>query len=439
MKRYSLTWWQVAWLLVFLSGLVFRGRTAAEINNSAIDAWALYRIGCVFLVGAILFVRLTLRKTQWVSQLFSGYVGLFVVFALISLVSTAWSLNPPWTLYKSLEFSVDLATLAAVLATLQTIEDYKQLIDWTWVLLGFLVCCAWVGAAVDPGDALFSDPNLRVIPLPARLVGVFPVVSCNDLSEICATLGLVALCRMWVDPEKRHSKFWYRVLLVFSMVSLVITQTRGSFIAFLIGLIVLLLMTRRYALAAAGGFVTVMVGGALLMLTNFGSAAQSFFNRGQNAQQAGGLSGRLETWTNSYYAIMERPILGWGGFAGSRFAVIDKNSSDSSSLNSFIDCALDIGVVGLIILLLLVILVGWMLYRNAKSSRMWTVQSAVALEMFIAFIVLMIRSVESSNLITHPMLSFLTIIGAAEMLRHLRQERRAVVAMNPQQGFSLQS
>jgi len=70
---------------------------------------------------------------------------------------------------------------------------------------------------------------------------------------------------------------------------------------------------------------------------------------------------------------------------------------------------------------------------------MWTVQSAVALEMFIAFIVLMIRSVESSNLITHPMLSFLTIIGAAEMLRHLRQERRAVVAMNPQQGFSLQS
>jgi O-antigen ligase len=422
-----------------LSGLVFRGRTAAEINNSAIDAWALYRIGCVALVGAILFVRLTLRKTQWVSQLFSGYVGLFLLFALISIVSTAWSLNAPWTLYKSLEFSVDLATLAAVLATLQTIEDYKKLIDLSWLLLGLLLCSAWLGAAVDPGDALFSDPNLRVIPLPARLVGVFPVVSCNDLSEISATLGLVALCRMWIDPAKQYSRFRYIMLLAFSMVSLVITQTRGSFIAFLVGLVVLLIMTRRYALAVAGGFFTVMAGGALLLLTNFGSTAQNFFNRGQNATQSGGLSGRLQTWTNAYYAIIERPILGWGGFAGSRFAVLDKNSSDSSSLNSFIDCALDLGVVGVIFVLLLVILVGWMLYRNTKNSRPWTVQSAVAVEMFVAFIVLMIRSFESSNLITHPMFSFLTIIGAAETFRHLRQERRPVVAMSPQRSLSWQS
>lgn len=213
MRRFSLTWWQTAWLLLFLSGLVFRARTAAEINNSAIDAWALYRIGCVFLVGAILFVRLTLKRTRWVPYLFSGYVGLFVLFPLVSLVSTAWSVLPPWTLYKSVEFLVDVCTLAAILATIRSVEDYKKLIDWSWMLLGLLVCSAWVGAVIDPSEALFSDPNLRVIPLPMRLVGLFPVVSCNDLSEICATLGLVALCRMWIDPERQHSKFWYRLLL----------------------------------------------------------------------------------------------------------------------------------------------------------------------------------------------------------------------------------
>jgi len=230
-----------------------------------------------------------------------------------------------------------------------------------------------VGAAVDPSEALFSDPNLRVIPLPMRLVGIFPVVSCNDLSEICATLGLVALCRMWIDPEKQHSKFWYRLLFGASMVSLVITQTRGSFVAFLVGFVALLILTRRYALAAAGGFMTVMVGGALLLFTNFGSAAQNFFNRGQNAQQVGGFSGRLQTWTNSYYAIMEHPILGYGGFAGSRFVVLDKNSPDSSSLNSFIDSALDIGIVGAIIILMVVVLVGWTLFRNSRNSRPWTI------------------------------------------------------------------
>jgi O-Antigen ligase len=436
MRRFSLTWWQTAWLLLFLSGLVFRGRTAAEINNSAIDAWALYRIGCVFLVGAILFVRLTLKRTRWMPYLFSGYVGLFVLFPFVALVSTAWSVLPPWTLYKSVEFLVDVCTLAAILPTIRSVEDYKKLIDWSWILLGLLVCSAWVGAVIDPSEALFSDPNLRVIPLPMRLVGVFPVVSCNDLSEICATLGLVALCRMWIDPERQHSKFWYRLLFAASMVSLVITQTRGSFIAFFVGLVVLLLLTRRYALAAAGGFMTVMVGGALLLLTNFGSAAQNFFNRGQNAQQAGGFSGRLQTWTNSYYAIMEHPILGYGGFAGSRFVVLSKNSSDSSSLNSFIDCALNLGIVGVIIILVVVVLAGWTLFRKARNSRPWTIESAMAVEMFVAFIVLLIRSVESSNLITHPMLSFLTIIGAAEALRY---KRNSVLATSPQRGLSWQS
>ena len=133
---------------------------------------------------------------------------------------------------------------------------------------------------------------------------------------------------------------------------------------------------------------------------------------------------------------MEHPILGYGGFAGSRFVVLSKNSSDSSSLNSFIDCALDIGIVGVIIILILVVLVGRTQFRNARNSRPWTIESAMAVEMFVAFIVLVIRSVESSNLITHPMLSFLTIIGAAEVLRY---KKNRVLARSPQENLSWQS
>ncbi len=436
MRRFSFTWWQIAWFLLFMGGLVFRGRTAAEINNSAIDGWALYRIACVGLVALILFIRLTLKRTRWVPTLFSGYIGFFLLFPLLSLLSTAWSVLPPWTLYKSCEFLVDLATLAAIVATVQSTADYKKLVNWTWILLGLLVCSAWLGAVVDPSEALFSDPNMRVIPLPARLVGVFPVVSCNDLSEICATLGLVALCRLWVDPDAQGSRFWYRVLFVASMVTLVITQTRGSFIAFLIGLVCLLLLTRRYVLAAVGGFFTATVGGALLIFTNFGSSASNFFNRGQNATQAGGLSGRLETWTNSYYKIMEHPFLGYGGFAGARFVVLSKNSADSSSLNTFIDGALNIGLLGPVILILILIMVGWTLFRTTITSTAWRVESSLSLEMFLALVVLFVRSFESSNMITHPMLAFLAILGAAEVLRY---ERKTVLAMSPRQSFSWQS
>jgi hypothetical protein len=60
----------------------------------------------------------------------------------------------------------------------------------------------------------------------------------------------------------------------------------------------------------------------------------------------------------------------------------------------------------------------------------------MAVEMFVAFIVLLIRSVESSNLITHPLLSFLTIIGAAEVLRY---KRNTVLATSAQRDLSWQS
>jgi O-antigen ligase len=436
MRRSSFTWWQVAWFVVFISGFVFRGRTAAEISNSAIDGWALYRIGCVFIVGLILFVRLTLRKTRWLPTLFSGFIGIFLLYPLISLASTSWSVLPPWTLYKSLEFMVDLATLAAILATIQSAEEYKKLVNWTWILLGLLVLSAWVGAAFDPADALFADPNTRVVPLRMRLVGVLPVVSCNDLSEICATLALVALCRLWADPDARPWKTRYRLLFVVSMVTLVVTQTRGSFIAFFIGVIVLLILTRRYVLAAAGGFVCTIAGALLLLFTNFGSTAQNFINRGQSVKESSGWSGRLETWQNAYSRILEHPWIGYGGFAGARFVVLDRNSPDSSSLNSFIDVALNIGILGPMILLLVVVLAGWVLFRRTRDSWPLNAESYLALEMLIALVVLVVRSVESSNLITHPMLAFLVVLGAAEVLRH---HRKTVPAMSPQRVLSWQS
>jgi O-antigen ligase len=434
--RFPFKWWQIVWLLLFLSGLVFRGRTAADINDSPVDGWALYRIGCVFIVGVILFARLSMRKTQWLPNLFSGLIGIFVLYPLICLVSTGWSVRPPWTLYRSVEFLTDLCALAAVVTVAQSAEEYKKLVNWTWTLLGLLVVSSWIGAAVDPSDALFSDPNIRLIPLRMRLVGVVPVVSCNDLSEVCATLGLVALCRLWADPDAQEKKNRYRLLFAASIVTLVVTQTRGSYAAFFIGLILLLILTHRYRLAAVGGITSLAAGSALLLFTNFGTALRDFLLRGESVDIASGLSGRLVTWQAAYYKILEHPLTGYGGFAGARFVVLAANSPDSSSLNSFIDGALDIGVFGPLILLVILLVAGWVLFRSINGSGLLKPESYLALEMFMALTVLVVRSVESSNLTTHPMLSFLTIVGAAQVLRH---ERKFVLSMNPRESLSWQS
>ena len=228
MRRFSLTWWQVAWLVLFLSGLSFRARTASEISESPVDAFALYRIACVGIVALILFVRLTLRKTNWVPSLFSGVLGVFALYPLYSLLSTVWSVNATWTIYKSCEYLVDLSMVAAVTATVESTAEYRKLVNWSWTLLGSLIVTSWLGAVIDPTDALFGDPTSHLAAMHIRLLGLVPVVSYNDLSEIAAILGLVALCRIFLDEESQHKKTRLWCLFGVAIVTLVVTQTRGS-------------------------------------------------------------------------------------------------------------------------------------------------------------------------------------------------------------------
>ena len=421
MRRLSFTWWQVAWLVLFLSGLSFRARTAAEISDSPVDAFALYRITCVGVVALILFVRLTLRRTNWLPSLFSGVIGVFALYPLFSLVSMAWSVNPPWTIYKSVEFLIDVSMVAAITATIQSTAEYRKLINWSWTLLGLLIVTSWLGAVIDPADALSADPNIHLAALHVRLLGLVPVVSSNDLSEISAILGLIALCRIFLDQESEHRRTRLWCMFGVAFVTLIVTQTRGAFFAFMVGIVVLLILSRRYLLVTVGGLTSVMIVIPLLFLTSLGTRVQEFFLRGETVEGASGMSGRVDTWQASIDKIAQRPWSGYGGFAGGKFVILSRNSVGSDTLSSYFDSLLNLGVLGLVILLLVLIWVGVLLYRSIRDSRLLESENYLALEMFVVFTVVAIRSLESSNIITHPMLAFLTTVGAAEVLRRRRQ------------------
>jgi O-antigen ligase len=413
----NLAWWQILWFVMLVGGLVFRARTASEISNSPVDALALFRIGCMLLVAAVLFLRLTLRRTNWLRPVFSGLIGVFTLFGVISLASTAWSVNPPWTLYKSVEFLTDVAVVAGIVATLESVNEYKKFVNWTWILLGLLVASAWVGAVIDPADALFADLNLRSTPLPFRLQGVMPVVPFNQLSEISAILALVAACRLWMSPIITSHKRWYRLLFVASFITLVITQTRGAYVSFLVGLVILLVFARRYGFLVITGIVASGIGTVLLTFTNFGTRMREFLLRGETVEAANGLSGRLEVWQLSIQKIIEKPLIGYGGFAGPRFAVLTKNTTWSDALNLYVDAMLNVGVLGLLLLVFLIVAIGWILFRSVYRLSSEHPERYLAMELCLAYTIVVMSSMESGAIITHPMLSFLVLLGFAEFIR----------------------
>ncbi len=149
-------WWHGLWFLLFVSGLTFRGRDIDTIRETPVDFWAGWRIGLMGLVAMVLLGRLAKRTSDWVPALLRGLPAGVFLYGLTSLVSTLWSVYPMWTLYKSLEYLVDVALLVAVVGAVRNVEEIKSLFDWTWLLSGLLLLTVWLGVLLRPEAAVLS-------------------------------------------------------------------------------------------------------------------------------------------------------------------------------------------------------------------------------------------------------------------------------------------
>ena len=196
-------WWHWLWLAAIASSQVFRIRDTDAIVDTPIDAWALYRIGLVFVIAAVLFIRLRVR--QLAASMTGGLVALLTFYSIVAVASTLWSVNPSWTLYKSCEFSVDVALLAALLTAVRTPEDYGQFLNWIWLIVGALVFTVWAGVVLWPDQALVRG----AASLGPRISGVLPTIDQNSVGEYGAVLAIVAITRLLLRPAARRATAAY--------------------------------------------------------------------------------------------------------------------------------------------------------------------------------------------------------------------------------------
>jgi O-antigen ligase len=416
-----LRWWHALWLLIFASALVFRVRGVNAIEQNPVDAWALYRIGLEMIVTLALFIRLALRTTPWLGSMFRGFVGALTVFGLVELASTAWSVYPAWTFYKACEYLLDIALLAAVLATIQSVESYKQFFNWTWTLYGLLLLSVWLGVVLWPQQALFGA-RFKIGILGARLNGVVPAVAANDVGTFAAILALISLCRLLPIARGKTDRAWYILLFIGSMVTLVFSQTRSAIAGFLFGFFLLLLFSKRLGLSA---FLTFVVA-PLLLLSSLGGLIWTFLERGQNSQQLENLSSRVQWWSFAWEKFLQRPLLGFGAYAAGRFAVLAKHGLNMTSTmhSDYLEMLVGTGIWGLIPFLVALAGTWWFLMRYLRRSKVMTAEHQLAYEAVAVLGLLTVRSVVQTMLTWHPPLDYLVILGYAEFLR--RRRLRAV-------------
>jgi hypothetical protein len=409
----ALTWQHGLWFLLFLSGLVFRLRDVQDINKDPVDAWAIFRMALEMVVAVVLVARLVARRTPWLGVLFQGLLGVLAAYLFVCFFSILWSVKPAWTLFKSGEYTVDLAVLAAILVSVTSTEEYERLLNWTWVLLGIVLGTTWLGAIIDPTDALQGGQELGTLGYELR--GIFPVLSSDSVGEFSAILGIVMLSRLVLHRGEESDRAWYRLLLAGSFVTLVFSQARSALGGFLFGTAILLFLSRRFLLTSLLG----LAGAVVFVFTDSAQYVWNFVLRGQEEQQFQSLSSRADWWQFAWEQFLRHPWTGYGAYAGGRFVVMAglQMPGTPDVHSSFVETLVDTSIWGLMPLIVVLLAVWFYLLRGVRHSRLSQVESYLAIELTAVLGVLSVRSVFSTNLISHPALPFLAVLGFAELMR----------------------
>ncbi|MGI9072215.1 MAG: O-antigen ligase family protein [Bryobacteraceae bacterium] len=408
----QLSWWHGLWFLVFLSGLVFRFRDSQAISDSAVDFWALYRIGLMGITGSALAMRFFLRRSPLQISLFRGLIGRLLIYALVCVCSTVWSAYPAWTFYKSLEYLVVVVLLAAVLATLASAASYKSVLDLMWTIDGLLLISIWIGALIWPADALQSSAGL----ISVQLQGVVPQVADNGVGHVSAILSVVALSRLLRRPQTKGSRFFYVVLFAITVGTMILAQTRSAILGFLLGVSLLLYFSRQIGLIACLATIVLL----LYLATGAGGLFEEYMRRGQNAGEVASLSGRIDWWDFGWNEFVKHPSTGMGAFTA-RFTVLAKFGDQGTSTvhNTYLEALLGVGIIGLIPLFTVLLGTWTSLIRELRHSSRSPARRQLALEATAVLGVITLRSFFSVGLIVHYDLDFMAILGFAELLRRL--------------------
>jgi O-antigen ligase len=417
--RKQLTWWHWLWLIMVASNFVFRTRDIGTVQENPLDLAAAYRISLVGITAFTLIVRLVLRRPPWLQSLFRGLVGIMAVFALVCVLSTVWSFNPPWTLYKSLEYLVDISLLAAVLATVHSTESYETLLNWTWVICGLLVAVAWLEAPIWPEEALEGAGGYMGGPLRFRLSGVYPGQGFNMLGTYGAILATIAICRLMPAAGRRFDRAWYMMLLALGFVTMIFAQTRSAIGGFVVGVLLVFIFTNRVRLGVILGAASAVV----LALTGGGRVVMDFLQRGQSQEQLASLSGRLEWWGVAWEAFKRHPLTGYGAFTSGLSIFPKLGVKEVTPLHSdYVETLVGIGIWGPLFIIAGLLGTWWVLVKYVRRFPSSSLEHQLAVEAIAVLGVLTVRTGVMGVIMSQPPIQYLAILGYAEYLR--RRYRR---------------
>jgi O-antigen ligase len=418
--RTKLTKFHLMWYGVYLSALVFEIRSLASYRDSILDGWSVFRLGPELLIGLYLLYCAGTGKVKWLASLFQGIPGVLAIYCLFCLITSFWSVFVPWTVFKSIEYMMDVSVIAAFLCVVVDADDYKTMLDWTWTIFTVELCWCVMQVGIWPGEAM-DDGRLR---------GVFPLTGFNAVGAYAAVIATVALCRLLAVTPEAFERSWYACLFLFSVALTLMSQTRNALAGLIAAVIVILLVSKR-----STGVVFIGIVAAGIMYTALGEVLNKFIRRGQSEDAFNSMSGRLVWWHYAWIFFKERPWSGVGAYAGGKFAVMKSIHVNSGSTHSdYLELLVGTGVFGTLLFCIAVVWTLVLLFNYWRDETLPRKERQISMECFCVMLVLFIHSFFNVELTWHAPMFFLVCLGWAEYMRRKKKAERDALLQQSLRG-----
>ena len=393
-----------AWVLLFISIFLWRGRSSAELITNPVDEVAFLRMAEVSMACIL---SLFMFRVSAVSHILTGLLPFMFIYSILALISSLYSSFQLYTLWKAFETSVGVLLIAVTLSRIGDFEDMKAVSDLILGLFGFLLIMIWVGAAIEPSRAFLKKGFLGFM-----LAGVFPIINPNAVGFIGALLGIVAFCRMF-NVKTTKDRIFYQNIFFVSLVTLILAQARTSLAGFLLAALFWLALNKKIRWLTF----LVLLGGIVALNSGLSDYIIAYFKRGQSEEVFTTLSGRTIAWAHAWNMFKKSPIIGYGFASGARFDVL-KGLGMVGLHGSLFDVLVNLGILGLVPWLMAVIGTWVYLLRIffRYGNQMRPDIKAYHTEIIAIMTILTLRAVTGTAIVMHDkeFILFLLILAYAQ-------------------------
>jgi O-antigen ligase len=344
---------EVPVLLLLVSTLVFRARSADQLAYDPLDPAAQFRVLCVAVALILGAAALISRPHAAPSngRLTSLPIRLYFLYVFVVFLGAPLSVNVPLTAYRGVELLTGLIVMVGARRSVGDEASERIGTVVYWFTVGLLLS-VWIGFIVAPELAV-STILLGTAPIKSELQGIWPSISSNGVGTlgVVVTFWSLARLRTLPSPSTLRRAFAY-AMAGLGVASLIFAQYRTGYVAFVAGLLVYLLVGRRWALAA-------IVLLAVLAVVARGPAslvqeAEPYALRGQTTEEAKGLSSRVDFWAAAVPVWEESPLIGRGLLTATRFEVLAPlgRTYTSAIHSTWVEALVGTGLIGLSLLVL---------------------------------------------------------------------------------------